>query len=99
MRIAKECNEMTGECMTTTELGRPLCMTAREVYKELCHRGVLSCENGTYILDEKYDGCGLMLYRYFVYFSKDGERKIRQYPVWTRNGVATMRKLLVEGEA
>ena len=98
LKITAECNEMTSECLTTTELGRPLGMTAKEVYKTLCQMGVLFYENGCYMLDEEYEGRGLMLYRYFVYFSKDGERRVKQYPVWTHNGVTVMRKLIIKGE-
>ena len=98
LNIMKECNEMTTECLTTTELGRPLGMTAREVYKTLCQMGVLFFENGLYLLNKAYGGKGLMLYRFFVYFSKDGERRMRQYPVWSRNGVSVMRSLIVKGE-
>ena len=37
----KERNAETRNCLTTTELGRPLGMTASEVYKELCRLGIL----------------------------------------------------------
>ena len=93
----KERNEETRNCLTATELGRPLGMTASEVYKELCRLGILYYGLGKYLLTSEYDFKGLMMYRFFIYFSKEGERKLRMYPVWTQKGVKTVRELIIKG--
>lgn len=96
VNAVKEKNETTRGCLTTTELGRPLGMTASEVYKVLCRLGVLYYANRKYLLTNAYEFRGLMMYRNFVYFSKEGERKLKLYPVWTKKGVKTMRDLITK---
>ena len=92
----KERNEETRRCLTTTELGRPLGMTGSEMYKELCRLGVLYYVQGKYLLTKDYESSDLIMYRFFVYFSKEGKRKLRMYPVWTKKGVKTMRDLITK---
>jgi len=94
VNAAKDRNKETHGCLTTTELGRPLGLSASGVYKELCRLGVLYYYKGKYLLTLEYDFQGLMMYRHFVYFSKDGERKQKMYPVWTPSGVEKMRKMI-----
>ena len=94
VNAAKERNEETAGCLTTTELGRPLGLTASGVYKELCRLGVLYYYRGKYLLTLEYDFQDLMKYRFFIYFSKNGERKHKMYPVWTPSGVEKMRKMI-----
>lgn len=90
----KERNEETRGCLTTSELGRPLGLTAQGVYRELCRLGVLYYSQRKYLLTLEYQFQGLMMYRHFVYFSKEGERKLKMYPVWTPSGVEKMRKMI-----
>jgi len=97
LNAMKERNEETRSCLTTTELGRQLGMTAREVYRELCRLGILYYGQGKYLPTREYDFRGLMMYRFFIYFSKEGEQKLRMYPVWTTKGVKTMRELITKG--
>ena len=87
-------NEETCGCLTTTELGRPLGLTASDVYKELCRLGVLYYGQRKYVLTLEYQYRGLMQYRHFVYFTKKGERKQKMYPVWTPSGVELFRKMI-----
>jgi len=94
VNAVKERNEETSGCMTTTELGRPLGLTASGVCRELCRLGVMYYSQGRYMLTLEYDYQGLMMYRHFVYFSKDGERKQKMYPVWTPSGVEKMRRIM-----
>lgn len=94
VNAVKEKNETTRGCLTTTELGRPLGLTARGVYKELCRLGVLYYDQQKYVLTLEYQFRGLMQYRHFVYFSKEGERKQKLYPVWTPSGVELLRKMI-----
>ena len=96
VNAVKEKNETTRGCLTTAELGRPLGMTASEVYKALCRLGVLYYANRKYLLTKESEFGGLMMYRNFVYFSKEGERKLKLYPVWTKKGVKTMRDLITK---
>ena len=94
LNIMKECNEQTRDCVTTTQLGRQLGMSARELYKELCRQGIMYYAQRKYLLCTKYMFRGLMMYRFFIYYSKDGERKMRMYPVWTQKGVDMLKKLI-----
>ena len=94
VNIVKEENEKNRDCLTTSQLGRPLGLTAREVYEELCRLGVLYYSRRRYRPTKAYRYRGLMMYRNFVYFSKDGERKLRRYPVWTPSGVEKMRRIM-----
>ena len=96
VNAVKEKNETTRGCLTTAQLGRTLGMTAPEVYKELCRQGVLYYANRKYLLTSAYNFKGLMMYRNFVYFSKEGERKLKLYPVWTPKGVIAMRELIIK---
>ncbi len=94
VNAAKDRNGETAGCLTTTELGRPLGLTASGVYKELCRLGVLYYYRGKYLLTLEYDYQNFMMYRFFIYFSKEGERKHKMYPVWTPKGVEKMRKMI-----
>ncbi|KWW26896.1 MAG: hypothetical protein AUK63_2487 [bacterium P3] len=96
VNIVKEENEKNRDCLTTSQLGRPLGLTAREVYEKLCSLGVLYYSHHRYMLTKAYCYRGLMMYRNFVYFSKEGERKLRRYPVWTPSGVESLRKLIAK---
>ena len=89
-----ERNNETRGCLTTTELGRPLGLTASGVYKELCRLGVLYYYRNKYCLTLEYQFQDYMKYRHIVYFSKKGERKQKMYPVWTPSGVEKMRKMI-----
>ena len=94
VNAAKDRNEETAGCLTTTELGRPLGLTASGVYKELCRLGVLYYYRNKYILTLEYQFQDYMKYRHIVYFSKKGERKQKMYPVWTPSGVEKMRNMI-----
>ena len=94
VNAAKDRHEETRGCLTTTELGRPLGLTASGVYKELCRLGVLYYYRNKYILTLEYQLEDVMMYRRIVYFSTKGERKIKHYPVWTPKGVEKMRKMI-----
>ena len=53
----------------------------------------------SYALTLEYQFQGLMEYRHFVYFSKEGERKQKMYPVWTPGGVLRERVMNLSGIA
>ena len=46
-----------------------------------------------WMLAPKYTALGLLRYRYLLYYTLDGERKVRIYPVWTERGVAFLEEL------
>ena len=94
VNAAKDRNDETAGCLTTTELGRPLGLTASGVYKELCRLGVLYYYRNKYNLTLEYQFQDFMRYRHIIYFSKKGERKQKMYPVWTPSGVEKMRKMI-----
>jgi hypothetical protein len=40
-----------------------------------------------WMLIPKYTGLGLLRYRYSLYYTLLGEKKVRVYPVWTEKGL------------
>lgn len=88
IRAMVECNKLTLGCVTTGRVARRLRMTVRELYRKLDELGILFRDSGMWMLTPKYAALGLLRYRYTLYYTLDGERKVRIYPVWTEQGVA-----------
>lgn len=86
VRALVECNKLTQGCVTTGHVARGLKMTARQLYRKLEERGVLFRDSGMWMLMSKYSALDLLRYRYTLYFTMQGERKVRVYPVWTERG-------------
>lgn len=87
LRSLVECNKLTLDCLTTAKVARRLRMTTNELFRELRERHILFFSEGMWMLEPKYMGQGLLLYRYTPYYSLLGELKVRTYPVWTERGV------------
>ena len=87
LRAIVECNLLTTDCVTTGTLARRLQMTASTLYRLLKERGILYHSDGMWMLMPKYTGLGLLRYRYSLYYTLLGEKKVRTYPVWTKQGV------------
>ena len=87
LKAIVECNLLTTDCVTTGTLARRLQMTASTLYRLLKERGILYHSDGMWMLMPKYTGLGLLRYRYSLYYTLLGEKKVRTYPVWTKQGV------------
>ena len=87
VRSLTKCNLLTMGCKTTGQVARQLRMTAKELYRELKERDILYKSDGIWMLISKYTGLGLLRYRYSLYYTLLGEKKVRVYPVWTEKGL------------
>ena len=83
----KRCNLLTTDCVTTATVAKRLGMTPKQLYGRLKERGVLYKSDGMWMLIPKYTGLGLLRYRYSLYYTLLGEKKVRVYPVWTEKGL------------
>ena len=87
VRSLTKCNLLTMGCKTTGQVARQLRMTAKELYRQLKERDILYKSDGIWMLIPKYTGLGLLRYRYSLYYTLLGEKKVRVYPVWTEKGL------------
>ena len=87
LKAIVRCNLMTTDCVTTGTLARRLKMKACELYRKLKERKILYHSDGMWMLMPEYTGLGLLRYRYTLYYTLLGEKKLRVYPVWTKSGV------------
>ena len=87
LKAMVECNLLTVGCITTATVARRIGMTATALYQKLKEHGILFKSDGIWMLMPKYTGMGLLRYRYIPYYTMLGERKVRVYPVWTREGI------------
>ncbi len=95
LKAIVDCNQLTTDCVTTGTLARRLKMTACELYRRLKERKILFKSDGMWMLMPKYTGLGLLRYRYSLYYTLLGEKKIRTYPVWTKQGVVFVESQLL----
>ena len=87
LRAMVDCNLLTTDCVTTATVAKRLGMTPKQLYGRLKEREVLYKSDGMWMLIPKYTGLGLLRYRYSLYYTLLGEKKIRVYPVWTEKGL------------
>ena len=87
LKAIVDCNLLTTDCVTTATVARRLKMTASALYRLLNERHILFKSDGMWMLMPKYTGRGLLRYRYSLYYTLLGEKKVRVYPVWTERGV------------
>ena len=87
LKAIVKCNLMTTDCVTTGTVARRLKMKASELYRKLKERKILYHSDGMWMLMPEYTGLGLLRYRYTLYYTLLGEKKLRVYPVWTKGGV------------
>ena len=96
VRSLTKCNLLTMGCKTTGQVARQLRMTAKELYRELKERDILYKSDGIWMLTPAYAFRGLLRYRYTLYYTLLGEKKVRVYPVWTEKGVEFVKKEIEE---
>ena len=87
LRAMVDCNLLTTGCLTTATVAKRLGMTAKELYRELKERDILYKSDGIWMLTPAYAFRGLLRYRYSLYYTLLGEKKVRVYPVWTEKGL------------
>lgn len=98
MLLMTRCNKRTEGCLTTSEVGRQMGLTPREMFRRLKRRGVIRYDKlmRCYMLHGDYRRRQLMLYRCCIYYSREGEPKMKQYPVWTPCGAEMIRQIAAE---
>ena len=94
LKAIVDCNTLTIGCVTTATVARRLGMTASALYRLLNERHILFKSDGMWMLMPKYTKLGLLRYRYIPYCTMFGEKKVRVYPVWTREGVEFLERQL-----
>jgi len=87
LRAMVDCNLLTTDCVTTATAAKRLGMTPKQLYGRLKERGVLYKSDGIWMLTPAYAFRGLLRYRYTLYYTLLGEKKVRVYPVWTEKGL------------
>ena len=87
LKAIVECNRLTTDCKTTATVARRLQMTASVLYQKLKERKILYHSDGMWMLMPEYTDLGLLRYRYTLYYTLLGEKKLRVYPVWTKEGI------------
>ena len=87
-------NAAADGCLTTSEVARLMETTAKALYKALVAERVLFWNGGRYKLTPKYEDCGLAQERAFHYYSLEGEKKERNYLVWTPIGAEMIRTII-----
>ena len=87
LKAIVKCNLLTTDCVTTGTVARRLKMKASELYRKLKERKILYHSDGMWMLMPEYIGLDLLRYRYTLYYTLLGEKKLRVYPVWTKSGV------------
>jgi len=73
-------------CRTVTEIAKELGMTAIELNKALCERGIQFKHRGRYVLHSKYDKKGYTDTETHPYFGANGEIQTSIQMVWTEYG-------------
>jgi len=73
-------------CHTVTEIAKELGMTAIELNKALCERGIQFKHRGRYVLHSKYDKKGYTDTETHPYFGANGEIQTSIQMVWTEYG-------------
>lgn len=98
VQLMTRCNKRTVGCLTTSEVARQMGLAPREMFRRLKRRGVIRYDKlmRCYMLHKQYDGRQLMLYRCCIYYSREGVRKMKQYPVWTELGAELIRQIAAE---
>ena len=96
LRAMVDCNLLTTDCLTTATVAKRLGMTPKQLYGLLKERGVLYKSDGIWMLTPAYAFRGLLRYRYSLYYTLLGEKKVRVYPVWTKGGVEFVKKEIEE---
>ena len=96
LRAMIDCNLLTTDCVTTATVAKRLGMTPKQLYGRLKERGVLYKSDGMWMLMPEYTDLGLLRYRYTLYYTLLGEKKLRVYPVWTKGGVEFVKKEIEE---
>ena len=94
LKAIVDCNTLTIGCVTTATVARRLKMTASALYRLLNERHILFKSDGMWMLMPKYTGLGLLRYRYIPYCTMFAEKKVRVYPVWTKQGVDFIKRQL-----
>ena len=96
-RTLKLVNAPCMGCLTATEVARTWGMDVTSFNNLLKAMGVQYRKGGSWHLAKSLEGQRLAEERHFVYYSLMGERKHREYLVWTPEGVRYLEQRLRDG--
>jgi hypothetical protein len=92
-------NAPNEDCLTATEVARSWGMDVGSFNRLLQRMGIQYRRNGRWNVAKELQPLGLTECRHFLYYSLRGERKMKQYTVWTPQGVNYLnRRVLQSGE-
>ena len=93
MKVALvENRELGGTCLNRGCIPTKALLHSAELYRELKERDILYKSDGIWMLTPAYAFRGLLRYRYTLYYTLLGEKKVRVYPVWTEKGLKFLKE-------
>ncbi len=85
-------------CLTATEVARSWGMDVGSFNRLLQRMGIQYRRHGRWNVAKELEPLGLTESRHFLYYSLRGERKMRQYTVWTPQGVNYLNRRVLQSE-
>ena len=85
-RTIARSNLPADDCFTATQVAESLEVDVKQLNHFLVDKGVMYWSYGRYKLTAKYADCGYAEFRQFHYRGLKGDRKLRPYLVWTKQG-------------
>ena len=91
-------NAPNDDCLTATEVARSWGMDVGSFNRLLQRMGIQYRRHGRWNVAKELEPLGLTESRHFLYYSLRGERKMRQYTVWTPQGVNYLNRRVLQSE-
>ena len=98
-RTLKLVNAPCMGCLTATEVARTWGMDVTSFNNLLKTMGIQYRKGGSWHLTKSLEGLRLAEQRHFVYYSLQGERKHREYLVWTPEGVRYLNERFLSSDS
>ncbi len=86
-KTIKMVNAPACQCFTATDVARSWGLETNEFNQLLRRMGIQHRKGGRWCLAPHLEGMGLTEVRHFMFYSLQGERRSKQYMVWTAAGV------------
>ena len=98
-RTLRLLNAPNEDCLTATEVARTWGMDVTSFNNLLKTMGIQYRKGGSWHLTKSLEGLRLAEERHFVYYSLMGERKHREYLVWTPEGVRYLNERFLSSDS
>ena len=98
-RTLRLLNAPNEDCLTATEVARTWGMDVTSFNNLLKTMGIQYRKGGSWHLTKSLEGLRLAEQRHFVYYSLMGERKHREYLVWTPEGVRYLNERFLSSDS